>query len=95
MNRVGWAEGAILRRYLSDALVYQSTSGGLYIESKLATQLKLRKKYPDLLLYPMKMLDDPLDGDTLPGDPGWDGTFRERPTPRAPKGRPHKTRWTY
>lgn len=93
-NRVGWADGGIVRSELDDRRVYQSHEGRVFVDDALVEELSLREKFPDLRLYRYDILDKPLDGDTLRGDPGWTGVFVERPSPPLPPGKPRKGRWT-
>lgn len=93
-NKVGWASGAIVRRYLDDRRVYFDDLGNLLVESALLDQLNLRARFPDLRPYRVEVIPEPLDGDVLPGDPGWTGVFVERPLPDVPKDEPKPGRWT-
>lgn len=97
INKVGWASGAIVARYLDDRRVYTDDSDNMYIDPLLADELHLSDHFPDLRFYRVDIIPEPLDGDILPGDPGWNGTFMERPLPDLPPegaGKPKRGRWT-
>ena len=84
-----------MKRYLDDRLVYLDGHGALYVDDALAKSLRLRERFPDLRLYRFDVIPEPLDGDVMPGDPGWDGVFREqRSMPEPPKVDPPRGRWT-
>ncbi len=94
LNQVFWASGAVLRRDLNERGVYQDVLGRVYIRSLLAESLKLQRKFPDLKLYRVSIFDEPHDGDTLPGDPGWTGKLKNRRFPIPPERDPPKGRFT-
>jgi hypothetical protein len=94
-NKVFWASGAVLRRYLDSRGVYQDVYGGIYVRRVLAESLELERRFPDLKLYKVPIIDEPLDGDVLPGDPAWNGRFKERPIPTPPGKDPPRGRWTH
>lgn len=60
---------------LDDRLVYFSTRDYLLLDGELVDQLDLRRRFPDLRFRRIRIVDEPLDGDVLPGDPGWTGKF--------------------
>lgn len=93
-RRVFWAKGAIVERYLDERLIYQDEFADLFIDGRLAKALDLKARFPDLVLSRVPVVPEPLDGDTLPGDPGWDGVFRERPSPPLPNTPDARDRWT-
>lgn len=66
---------AVLFRSLDDRLVYMSNRNYLLLDGDLIDKLELRKKFPDLRFRRIRIVDEPLDGDVLPGDPGWTGKF--------------------
>jgi hypothetical protein len=51
-------------------------AGALFLEASLADELKLKKKFADVKLDRYPVIPRALDGDVLPGDPGWSGVFR-------------------
>jgi len=94
-NMMAWARGAIVEISLDHRRVYQDLSGWVYIDPILAKDLDLKSRFPDLKLIRYDVIPEPLDGDVLPGDPGWDGVFR--PNPPRPQARGTKFRasdWT-
>jgi len=94
-NMMAWARGAVVERYIDQRRVYEDLSGRAYIDPALAEELDLKGRFPDLKLIPYEVIPEPLDQDILPGDPGWDGTFR--PNPPRPQARGTKFRasdWT-
>jgi hypothetical protein len=93
-NQIGWASGAIVERTLDDRLVYVDQDGGVLIADELVERLEFKRKFPNLWLYRIDVVPEPLDGEVLPGDPGWDGVFRPGPPPIMPEGRPAKGRVT-
>ncbi len=60
---------------LDNRLAYLSNREYLILDQQLMDRLDLRKKFPDLRTRRVPVLEKPLDGDVLPGDPGWTGTF--------------------
>jgi hypothetical protein len=82
LNRIGWAKDAVVDRYLDDRLVYQDDTGWMYVEEGLVAKLKLPERFKDLKLKRVRVVPEPLDGDVLPGDPGWTGRFKEQPLPK-------------
>lgn len=83
-NEIGWASGAIVERELGGRGVCIGHNGNVLIESSLAKQLELSKLFPRLWLYRIDVVEKPLDGEVLPGDPEWDGVFRPAPPPELP-----------
>lgn len=83
-QRIGWASGGIVERYLDDRLVYHNTDGDLFVDELVIEKLDLRRRIPDIKLYRYDVIPEPLDGDILPGDPGWTGEFH--PQHGLPKG---------
>jgi len=81
LNKVGWARGAIVGSYLDDRQVYQN-GHDLFIDNRLADEIRLLSRFDDLRLKRVQVVKEPLDGDVLPGDPGWNGRFKERPLPK-------------
>jgi hypothetical protein len=95
-NEVGWAAGAIVERYLDHRLAYLDGNTSIYIDGRLAQELKLKERFPDIRLYRFDVIPEPLDGDVMPGDPGWDGTFRRQTGRlRPPILPPRKGRHSY
>jgi hypothetical protein len=93
-NLIGWASGAIVRRDIGGRLCFFDHDCSIFIADELIEKLQLRRRFPDLLFYEYDVVEEPLDGEILPGDPGWDGVFRPRPRPRVPNLRPKPGRWT-
>jgi hypothetical protein len=76
-NNVFWAKGGILARNLDDRVVYQDVLGWIYVDAELAGDLRLREVFPDLRYYKKyPVIAEPLDGQVLPGDSGWNGVLR-------------------
>jgi hypothetical protein len=77
-NAIYRGRDAIMRRDVAGKMCVVDKSGSLILHPSLAEKLHLRdrKRWPDLRLYKIRIIDKPEDGDTLPGDEGWDGTFR-------------------
>lgn len=94
VNTIGWASGAIVERTLDDRGVYIDQSGHVLVDRELAEQLKLRARFSGLWLYRVDVVPEPLDGEVLPGDPGWDGVFRPGPPPVMPERMPKRGRVT-
>ncbi|MCX5688352.1 MAG: hypothetical protein NTV94_00925 [Planctomycetota bacterium] len=63
---------------LAKRRLWPEEGGLLYIDDSLVQEIGLAKQFPDLCFLKVKVIPKPLDGDILPGDPGWDGTFRAR-----------------
>ena len=78
------AKGAIVERDLDDRLVYQDAYASIFIDGELVKSLNLKSRFPDLVLTKFPIVPKPLDGETLAGDPGWDGVFRPVPPPAWP-----------
>lgn len=88
-NRVGWAKSAAIRREMDERRVYQARFTAIFIDEALRTEHNLRERFPTVVYEKVPILDEPEDGDTIPGDPGWTGgPLVERPTvvpPPKPK----------
>lgn len=95
INKIGWASEAIVERSLDDRLVYMDEQGDVLVDSELAERLELKTRFPKLWLYKVAVVPEPLDGEVLPCDPGWDGTFRPGPWPEPPETRLKKGRVTW
>jgi hypothetical protein len=93
-NIIGWASGAIVERSLDDRLIYVDQFGSVLISHELAERLELKNRFPKLWLYRVDVVPEPLDGEVLPGDPGWDGVFRPAPPPVFPGRFPKRGRVT-
>lgn len=94
-NWIGWASGAVVRRTIGDRLAFFSNRLDIFVTDALVEKLDLKKKFPDLRYYEYDVVEEPLDGEVLPGDPGWDGVFRPKPPPEFPEGmEPRKGRCT-
>jgi hypothetical protein len=61
----------LLRRQLSDALVYQGRSGAFFLAEAVVSEIDWTH-FPDMRVQRIDVLDRPLDGRRLPGDPDWD-----------------------
>ena len=84
-NLIGWARGAVLRRDIGDKLAFfGQVATYIYVQDSVLEQAKLRERFPDLRPYEFPVVDEPLDGEVLPGDPEWDGVFRPAPPPEFP-----------
>lgn len=69
------AEG-IAESNLDERRIYGDAGSMLYVDSNLIKELRLKERFPDLRFIRWPVIPRPLDGDVLPGDPGWDGVFR-------------------
>jgi hypothetical protein len=65
----------VLTRSLDDRVVYLSMRESLLLDLRLMQDLDLKRRFPDLRAIRIQVLDEPRDGDVLPGDPGWTGEF--------------------
>jgi hypothetical protein len=90
------AKEALLASYLDERLIYQTTTGSLLIDDELVRKLDLLTRFPMLTLWPYRIIDEPMDGDVLPGDPGWNGVLVERPI-EVPEDlqAPFAKKWSY
>lgn len=93
-------EPYVLSKDLDDRHVYHDVICSVYVDEYLASAIDWRK-FKDLKLVPFPVLDRPLDGLRLPGDPDWDAMpplpeeeqrrvrllFDETAEPAAPKPR--------
>jgi hypothetical protein len=77
-NHIGWAKGAIVERTLDDRQVYVDQDGWILVADKLVEDLALKERFPSLWLEPIPVVPEPLDGESLPGDPDWDGVLRRK-----------------
>lgn len=84
----GWAHPVILERYLDNRWAYLYDDP--YVDERLIETESLRERFPTLRFYPVPVVPEPLDGQTLPGDPGWTGAFKKLPIPRPPTTKPEK-----
>jgi hypothetical protein len=89
------AKEAILRRYVDDRLLYTDTSNLFIIDDVLVRSLDLRTKFPDLKFVRLPIIDKPLDGQILPGDPGWNGTITPKPITVLDPDDPESGKWQY
>lgn len=74
-SRWGSHEG-IAARYLDHRHLYGNENNQFYVDDVIRRALKADRRFKDLRFNRHKVIPEPLDGDVLPGDPGWDGTFR-------------------
>lgn len=77
-NTVGWATGAIVERTLDDRQVYVNQDGNVLVDGELAARLGLKERFPKLWLRKVDVIPEPLDAETLPGDPGWSGVIQRK-----------------
>lgn len=56
-----------LREYLGDSLIYQTVSCSMFIDEDLALELDF-SPWPDVVLEPIAIRDEPMDGRCLPCD---------------------------
>ncbi len=75
IRSTNWTD-SVAATSLAGRRLWPLEGGGLYIDSGLVEELDLARRFRDLLFLRVKVIPEPLDGDILPGDPGWDGTFR-------------------
>jgi hypothetical protein len=66
----------VVRHHLDKRHFYISHNMSFYVTDYLRTKIRDAFGWADLRFARTKVIDAPLDGDVLPGDPGWDGTFR-------------------
>lgn len=66
----------VLTTSLDERQVYFSNRDCLLLDGDFVDQHDLRKRFPDLRFRRIRIVDEPLDGDILPGDPGWTGKFK-------------------
>lgn len=64
---------AVLTRSLDKRMVYMTIRESLVVDLQLMQDLKAR--FPDIRAIRIRVIDEPQDGDVLPGDPGWTGKF--------------------
>lgn len=91
------ARDAIMRRDVVGKMCVVNKSGSLILHPSLVEKLHLRdrKRWPGMKLYKIRIIDKPEDGDTLPGDEGWDGTFRpQRYHPQHPGSKKDTGIWS-
>ena len=77
-NAIGWASGAIVERTLDNRLVYVDQDGRILVADELIKMLELTRRFPRLWLERIDVVTEPLDNETLPGDPEWDGVLRRK-----------------
>lgn len=83
-NWIGWAEGAVVARDVRGVRAFFDFDfSHVFVSDELAGLLELKVRFPDLRFKPLRVVEEPLDGEVLPGDPGWDGVFRPRPQPKC------------
>lgn len=61
----------VLRRDLDDSLVFQDAYQRMYFRQALVDEIEW-SKFRDAELEKIRIVDRPLDGKRLPGDPDWD-----------------------
>lgn len=90
VKRNGWAHPVIVKRYLDDRWLYFDSNTDAYVDVRLIERESLRERFPKLRFYPVPVVPEPLDGATLPGDPGWTGKLNYVPGPDPPSHRPER-----
>lgn len=84
-NQIGWARGAIVRKDIGkQRAFFGEVARDVYITDDVLSDTDLLARFPDLRPYEFPVVDKPLDGEVLPGDPEWDGVFRPAPPPEFP-----------
>ena len=80
----------ILERDLDARWLYLDAYGSLFADARLIAEENIKERFPNpkLRMYPVPVVPEPLDGEVLPGDPGWDGVFKKTPLPIPPKTPP-------
>lgn len=81
-----WADQGIVESSLAGRRIWGDESQLLFIDESLVRELGLRKNFPDLVFLPHRVIERPEDGDVLPGDSGWTGTFNPQKTKLARLG---------
>lgn len=61
----------VLRSYLKDSYIYQCSSGNMFLAEELASHLDF-SPWPDAELIPIEVRDEPIDGQVLPIDSGYE-----------------------
>lgn len=89
------AKEAVLRRYLDERLLYTDQSNLFIIDEELVRTLDLRVRFPNLEFWRLPIIDKPLDGQILPGDPGWNGTITPKPITVLDPDDPESGKWQY
>jgi hypothetical protein len=85
-NHIGWARGGVVRSSLDDRVLYATNDMYLAMYNDVYRDLKLQGRFPGLGFTKIDIFDEPQDGECIPGDPGWNGTFTPSPLPDLPKG---------
>jgi hypothetical protein len=87
----GWSHPSVLRREMDDRQLYLTDNADIYIREELYDAVwALVKGARHTVLAPVPILDEPQDGQVLPGDPGWTGTLVKKRLPEPPKHRPER-----
>lgn len=89
-RRNWWAHPVIVERDLDDRWFYLSRYDDFIVDERLIVQERLKERFPTLRCYPIPIVPEPLDGEVLPGDPGWTGTFIKTPLPKPPDTKPER-----
>jgi len=67
---------AFVRKVIGRREMWTSRTGGTFHAlERVIEDRKLLLRFPDIRLHRIPILEEPQDGWTLPGDPGWDGTL--------------------
>lgn len=83
-NKVLWARGGVLKDEVEGRHLIMSCTDEVYVSDWLRKRIAEMCSLKDVRFEPVRLLKKALDGDTIPGDVGWGGKFRERPTPKRP-----------
>lgn len=70
LNTGGQEYQFVLKKDLTDAMVYQNASTWLYLREELASSIDW-SQWPDACIEDVKVIDKPYDPHRLPGDPDW------------------------
>jgi hypothetical protein len=86
----GWAHYVIVERYLDSRWLYLDGATNFFVDARLIAEENLKERFPTLRFYPIPVVPEPLDGQVLPGDPGWSGEFKQLPIPKPPNTKPER-----
>jgi hypothetical protein len=73
------AKPATLERYLDDRMVYLNAYGDVFLDQRLIDSIGKEEFPADIRFKNLPVLLEPADGQIMPGDAGWKGTFVELP----------------
>ena len=86
--RVGWAHPVVVARSLSDRDYHITALLDIFLVPGSQTHKRVIEHFPKLRLFRVPVVDEPLDGILLPGDPGWNGQVVRLPLPVPPTHEP-------